>query len=1078
MRKSIHTPGRARTLATVSGLALCAAVSTTAFAQETLEQEREEATETDPTDPDVIIISGIRRSLQNAQDFKREADTVSDVIDAEDIGSLPDRSVAEALQRVPGVNISRFASPDDPDRFSVEGSGVIIRGLALNRSELNGRDVFSANGGRNLDFNDVSPELLGRIEVFKNTTADMIEGGISGTINLVTRKPLDENGFNIAGTIEANVGDLAEEWSPGFSILASNTFDTGIGTFGLQLAYAQQELVTRTDASQITDPCYRPGDLFSGGCIRARDVGSGGFGGGNFDETNFPPEGSVVVPKGAGVRTTRLTRDRDAISAVGQFESPGGEFLLTAEYLRANTDTSLEEFAILALVNNDAFFPVPQAGTDFTFDGGIFQSGILTQTSDGGIPGVSTENLRFQQEGNALIEDFSVDVDMALTDRFRANFEGQISESTLDLAGVIFAMQTYSDIGIDNSGDTPQVQFFRPGTQMSGTDYFSDPALTYFWFHLDNQIDNETSLYSLRGDFEYDISYEGFIRKARFGARWSDRERETRNANFSNWSNLGAPWTGRGGNWNCGDPQAYGCGGAYAFDFPEQAIALSPFGDNFQRGNAPAPVMGDSIFYGGTDNLVEAYLNGSLGEDLQAIKNFTLTPEGRPLIDGRTRQLLDGTIVQCDPFCPEEIVPVGETSKAAYVRFDFGHDFANGMELSGNVGVRYVETNVRSRGLLGFIAPNYVDAPVDLGGFNGGGDGDGVAEISDLQNRCDNIPDGQQGPGYCRLSAARQQEFIDGLTGDIFVDQAEETYDHWLPSFNAKLDLDNGMIVRAAVSKGIFRPDLAAFRTGGLVFDNTPTLVQGGDADLADGPLFGLATGNRNLRPTEAWNYDLSFEYYFDDVGSITAALFAKDVSELEIGGASIQNIVAPSGNDIDVIINGPVNASSSAIYGAELAYLDQFEFLPGPLAGLGTQLSYTYVDAGAFNNNNLGAERSPFAVDLPFTGISEHTVNAVLFYEMYGISARAAYNWRSEYLLTTRDVIFPFQPIYNESTGQLDASIFYNVTDNIKVGVQGVNLLDEVTRTSQVFDFDQTRVTRSAFRNDRRFTFLVRFDF
>ncbi len=99
-----------------------------------------------------------------------------DVITAEDIGALADRSVAEALQRVPGVNISRFEQRDDPDRFSVEGSNVIIRGLPYVLSNLNGRDIFSANGGRTLSFNDVSPELLGRVEVYKNISADMIEG--------------------------------------------------------------------------------------------------------------------------------------------------------------------------------------------------------------------------------------------------------------------------------------------------------------------------------------------------------------------------------------------------------------------------------------------------------------------------------------------------------------------------------------------------------------------------------------------------------------------------------------------------------------------------------------------------------------------------------------------------------------------------------------------------------------------------------------------------------------------------------------------------------------------------------------
>ena len=104
--------------------------------------------------------------------------------------------------------------------------------------------------------------------------------------------------------------------------------------------------------------------------------------------------------------------------------------------------------------------------------------------------------------------------------------------------------------------------------------------------------------------------------------------------------------------------------------------------------------------------------------------------------------------------------------------------------------------------------------------------------------------------------------------------------------------------------------------------------------------------------------------------------------------------------------------------------------------------------------------------------------MNATLFYEKGKFSARTAYNWRSEFLITVRDDNYPFSPIFQEATGQLDASMFYALTDQIKIGMQAVNLLDEITETSQVVDFAGTRVTRSAFRNDRRFTFLARFDF
>ena len=178
------------------------------------------------------------------------------------------------------------------------------------------------------------------------------------------------------------------------------------------------------------------------------------------------------------------------------------------------------------------------------------------------------------------------------------------------------------------------------------------------------------------------------------------------------------------------------------------------------------------------------------------------------------------------------------------------------------------------------------------------------------------------------------------------------------------------------------------------------------------------------------------------------------------------------------MLINGPVNSDGGTLKGVEFAYQQTYDFLPWVFSGLGTQLTYTYVDAGDFKNNNLGAEQSPFAGGLPLAGVSKHTVNAVVFFEKGPVAARVAYNWRSDFLQTPRDVIFPFSPIYGESTGQLDASLFFSVTKQLKLGVQGVNLLDEVTRTSQVIDYQGTRATRSAFRNDRRYTFLARFDF
>jgi TonB-dependent receptor len=154
-------------------------------------------------------------------------------------------------------------------------------------------------------------------------------------------------------------------------------------------------------------------------------------------------------------------------------------------------------------------------------------------------------------------------------------------------------------------------------------------------------------------------------------------------------------------------------------------------------------------------------------------------------------------------------------------------------------------------------------------------------------------------------------------------------------------------------------------------------------------------------------------------------------------------------------------------------------------LNGFGLGANYTYVDSSGVRQSTL-SETDPDVsagrtanIDtslLPLQGLSKHTFNLTPFYEKGPLSMRLSYSWRSRFLLTVRDVIVPFAPIFNEPTGQLDGSIFYSVSDKIKVGVQAVNLLNEITRTSQVLNNDLQRAPRSWFMQDRRFTGVVRF--
>ena len=132
-----------------------------------------------------VVVTGMRASLESAQAIKLQSDTFVDSITATDIGAFPDKSVAEALQRVPGITVSRLQSSDDSNHFSAEPATVLIRGLTFVRTQFNGRDSFSADGYRGLNFNDVSPELMAGVDTCKNQTAEMIEGGIAGVVNSV-----------------------------------------------------------------------------------------------------------------------------------------------------------------------------------------------------------------------------------------------------------------------------------------------------------------------------------------------------------------------------------------------------------------------------------------------------------------------------------------------------------------------------------------------------------------------------------------------------------------------------------------------------------------------------------------------------------------------------------------------------------------------------------------------------------------------------------------------------------------------------------------------------------------------------
>jgi iron complex outermembrane receptor protein len=208
---------------------ICAAV-VVLFTQESASAQAEVTPEapTQPAQVQQVQVTGLRASLRSAEGIKRNADQVVDSINAEDIGKFPDRAAGDALQRIAGVQVQRDLG---------ETSSVIIRGLPDVVTTLDGNEIFTGRG-RRLSYQDLPVQSIGGLDVYKSATAEQLEGGIAGAVDVRLRKPFDLKGFNATGYIEnrnqrvngSSATDRKNNPGGGFSV--SNRWKTDVGEIG------------------------------------------------------------------------------------------------------------------------------------------------------------------------------------------------------------------------------------------------------------------------------------------------------------------------------------------------------------------------------------------------------------------------------------------------------------------------------------------------------------------------------------------------------------------------------------------------------------------------------------------------------------------------------------------------------------------------------------------------------------------------------------------------------------------------------------------------------------------------------
>jgi TonB-dependent receptor len=587
-----------------------------------------------------IVVTGFRQSLQNAQNIKRNASEIVDSIVAEDIGKLPDNNLAEALQRVPGVQITRNHG---------EGSGIAIRGLTQVKTLVNGREAFSDNS-RDLSLENIPAEVLAGIDVYKNPSATLVEGGLGGVINLKTRRPFDFNGFQASLSGRMNYYDFVGRGKLQFSGLISNRFDTGLGEIGILVGAAYIKSAGRLD-NQGAEPFndrYNIVDFNNNGVFVGRTGPANGVvtpGQGPLD-----PGDRVLSPNGGGDTLEITDRTRTVYNGALQWK-PSSRVSLFVEGLYNKYDYTQD--VNLAYANRGPLQAAPDAVFTFHEGTNVVKSG-------------SYQNVEFTTSANAFdrkssvwqvagggswdaTDDFKLSTDVAYTKAKR------VDDSSSTRAG--------------NNGNTAgtRLDFDTTGQQVSLALSGFDFANVSRYRYLESGASREqakTDGVAARLDGEYTIR-DFFVTSVAIGGRYTTRtvERMQGTRNHFPVAPAGSP--------------------AITFPatiFPQGLAPIANSSNFFRTGDVPNPIA----------------LAYAMPFDIQR--------------DQARLCRVFGDAICAVSFNPANTYSQDESTYAVYGQVNLDFD-ALGLPIDGNIGARYLRTSLSTVGVI--QRPDGTTTPID-----------------------------------------------------------------------------------------------------------------------------------------------------------------------------------------------------------------------------------------------------------------------------------------------------------------------------------------------------------------------------
>ena len=1069
--------------------------------------QAQESQSQDATEVGEIVVTGIRASLASALTEKRRSNTIVDVINAEDIADFPDANLAESLQRIPGVSI---------DRENGEGNSISVRGLGgdFTRVRLNGLETLSTSGASNADgalrrdrgfqFNTFASELFNSLKVQKSADAQTDEGSLGATVDLISGRPFDFKERRLALTLQDAYYENGGTHNPRLALLASDRWTSKIGEFGLlgSVAYNERTQAIDSYSRQVGsfDYTYRGATFNNVGTNAAGDHQGFALPIGTNPATALPrvtnPEarnyligsnpaaynlinggatrGSLVrIPALATLNHRDVEQDRLGVTLSGQWRpterttinfdnlyskmtqistnyqiGPVGLNRNNTNGNRTTTAFSYQTYPTTSATNNSYANCATQAATEFrdAIDCGqsLYGSTPIFTTA----PGATNQNLAagtgsFNPNNLDVYDYYNQPGSVGYVAHpqylaMRGAFIGRPSVRLID-AGLseTGANANYLVLGnvdfrsaVDQGGYTTEFRQNSINIEHEFSDTFRMSLLVG-----DSKSTNENtgllvdfirldSGQGVAGNdyFVYDDREGGDMPIMKFGFdvanpnSWDFVKGYSAIRNYRTITENGYQTAKADFVWDLNDDFTFKFGiGKRKFDFYytryERLISdtMNPsLLEGVRSGLAAATTvgqMGQLVSWGDGLNVPEGTPTSFFAPNLEAFKNRfgfdcdCINAWG----DWRLSDLRNGGV---------NTFWVDEDSLSYYGQMDFRVPLFMG-ELRGNAGLRRAETKIDSRG---------------------------------------------------RSPSGRPVE-------------NDNQYNDTLPSMNLVWELNDKLMLRFAAAKVMARPQMTALQPGVTAF--TVPVGIGADPAQFDGSNAAITLGNTKLKPFRASNLDFNVEWYFARDAILSVAVFHKEIESFpqvvlregklsEIFNAEqIANLRAAYDGLTDVAsdsrrayidqdlpfqVRQYNDAPGGKLDGFEIAYQQNFTFLPAPFDGFGIQANYTQIESEL--EYILDPARN-LTGTAPFLGASPKSFNATTFYEVEKWSARVSSAYRAAYQTT-----YPLasggcdpgvcdSPLINdfigsEETLNVDASFTYKLTDNVTFTAEALNLTNQ----------------------------------